>query len=130
MRFSPAHRVFSLLAASWLVFLLAEPRVLHVCAVHADGMGHVASAHGDGGHSATMPSHGKAPGHEHSAKCTCLGASSHSNSVVIPSVEVAAFADAPVAIALDLPATAAAPPPSPSPFFLPYPNGPPVTIAS
>jgi len=128
MRFSPVRRVLSLLAGSWLILLLAEPRVLHVCAVH-DGVGQVASAHG-GGHSSTMPSHGKAPSHEHSAKCTCLGASSYSNSVVIPSVEESAFADAPVAIAPELPATADAPPPSPSPFFLPYPNGPPVTIAS
>ncbi len=124
------RRIFSLLAGAWVVLLLAEPRVLHVCSVHADGMDHVASAHGDAGHSATMPSHGKAPGHEHSAKCTCLGASSQSNSVVIPSVEESAFTDAPVAIAAELPATADAPPPSPSPFFLPYPNGPPVTIAA
>jgi hypothetical protein len=124
------RRAFSILSASWLVLLLAEPRVLHVCAVHADGMGSVASTHDDGGHSATMPSHGKAPSHEHSSKCTCLGASSYSSSVVIPSVEVSAFAEAPVAIARELPATADAPLPSPSPFFLPYPHGPPVTIAS
>lgn len=130
MRFSHVRRTLSLVAGTWLVVLLAEPRVLHVCAVHADGMGHVASADGEGGHSPTMPSHGKAPGHEHSAKCTCLGASSHSNSVVIPSVVESFFADAPVAIALELAATADAPPPSSSHFVLPYPNGPPVPIAS
>ena len=130
MRFSLKRRVFSILSGAWLVLLLAEPRALHVCAVHADGMGHVAVAHGDGGHAARMPSHGKAPGHDHSAKCTCLGASSHANAIAIPSVEETVFADAPVATATQLPATTDVPRLLSSPFFLPYPNGPPVAIAS
>ena len=129
MRFSLKRRVFSILSGAWLVLLLAEPRALHVCAVHADGMGHVSGAHGDG-HAPQMASHGKAPGHDHSSKCTCLGASSHANAITIPSVEETIFADAPVATATQLPTTTDVPPPSSSPFFLPYPNGPPVAIAS
>lgn len=129
MRFSPVRRGLSIVSGLWLVLLLAEPRALHVCALH-DGVGHAAFSHGGADHSATMPSREKAPAHQHSATCTCLGASSHASSVVIPSVEVSAFADAPVAIAPEVPATADAPTPSPSPFFHPYPNGPPVTIAS
>ena len=130
MRFSPTRRILSILSGAWLVLLLAEPRVLHVCAVHADGMGNVASAHSDAGHSSTTHSHGRAPGHEHSAKCTCLGASSHANAIVFPSVEEITFSDEPVAIAAQLPPAPDAPPSSDSPFFLPYPNGPPVTDAS
>ena len=129
MRFSLRRRVLSILSGAWLVLLLAEPRALHVCAVHADGMGHVAGTH-DGGHTARMPSHGKAPGRDHSSKCTCLGASSHANAIAIPSVEETIFADAPVATATQLPTATDVRPPTPSPFFLPYPNGPPVTIAA
>jgi hypothetical protein len=129
MRFSLKRRVFSILSGAWLVLLLAEPRALQVCAVHADGMSHAAGAH-DGGRAARMPSHEKAPGHDHSSKCTCLGASSYTNAIAIPSVEETVFADAPVATATQLPTTADVPPPSSTPFFLPYPNGPPVVIAS
>ena len=130
MRFSLKRRVFSILSGGWLVLLLAEPRALHVCAVHADGMGHVSGARGGGGHAPQMPFHGKAPGHDHSSKCTCLGASSYANAIAIPSVEDTIFADAAVATATQLPATTDVPPLSSPPFFLPYPNGPPVAIAS
>ncbi len=128
MRFSVKRRLFSLLAGSWLVLLLAEPAKLHVCAVHTDGMVHAAMHHSDA--HTTTASHRTSGGHEHSAKCTCLGASSYANAVVIPKVEETSFADGPVAVVADLPATAEATPPSPSPFFLPYPNGPPIAIAS
>jgi hypothetical protein len=130
MRFSLKRRILSLLWGSWLALLFAEPRVLHVCAVHADGMSHAGAEPGHTSRSASMLSHG--PGHrqEHSTKCTCLGVSSHANAVVIPSAQEKFVADSRIVVTPQLFATADAPPPVASPFFLPYPNGPPVAIAS
>ncbi|MFN2603405.1 MAG: hypothetical protein ABR582_11690 [Gemmatimonadaceae bacterium] len=120
--------MFSLIAAGWLALLVTEPTALHVCAVHADGMSHAAAPHS--AHFARMPGHGKTPSHEHSSKCTCLGAASYANAVVIPRTDETLFCDAPVATVAELPATADVLPPPSAPFFLPYSNGPPVTIAS
>lgn len=123
MRFSLTRRMFSLLSGVWLVLLLAEPPGLHVCAVHGEGAPHAAApmmAHGG---------HGQAPTHEHSAKCTCLGASSHASAVLIRTVAEILFADPPVVVAAEIPTTASIRPQSPSPFFLPYSNGPPSAAA-
>ncbi|HUQ19897.1 MAG TPA: hypothetical protein VM099_09820 [Gemmatimonadaceae bacterium] len=120
MRFSFARSIFSLLSGVWLVLLLAEVPGLHVCAVHDQGAEHSAFAH-----VMTHGAHGKAPTHEHSAKCSCLGASSHAGAVLIRSVAETLFVDPPVVVAAHIPTTATIRPQSPSPFFLPYPNGPP-----
>jgi len=120
MRVSLTRRIFSVVSVCWLVLLLAEPPALHVCAVHGSAMQH-ATAHSI---------HKKSPAHEHSSQCSCLGTSSHSNPVVISTVEETEFTEAPIVVAAHIPATAEAAPVSPSPFFLPYPNGPPAAKAA
>jgi hypothetical protein len=121
MRFRVSRRVFYLLQASWLVLLLAEPPAIHVCAVHGSSIEHVSI-----GHSA----HHKAPAHEHSAQCSCLGASSHSNPVVISSFDETEFTEARIIVVAAVPTRVFAAPVSPPSLLLPYPNGPPAAIAA
>jgi hypothetical protein len=121
MRFSLKRRIFSVVSASWLVLLLAEPPALHVCAVHGSAMQHATTPHS---------AHEKSPAHEHSSQCSCLGTSSYSNPVVISSVEETEFAEAPIVFVASVPTDVSVAPASSSPFFLPYPNGPPAAIAA
>jgi hypothetical protein len=116
-----SRRVFSLLSATWLALLLAELPGLHVCAVHGSAVEHASSAHS---------AHQKSPAHEHSAQCSCLGASSHSNPVVISSFDETEFIEARIIVVTAVPTRDFVAPLSPPSFFLPYPNGPPAAIAA
>lgn len=125
------RRLFALLSGVWLVLLLTEPATLHVCAVHSDGMGH-AIAHAPAAASNHHPSAHTGnphPAHRHSAQCSCLGTSSHSSLVVLPSAGEVVVEEVVVVTLTLVPVAADAPAPAAPDFLLPYPNAPPAAIA-
>ena len=122
------RRVLALCSALWLVVLIAEPAALHVCAIHSESMAQATgmSHHHEG---SALPGPRK-PGHQHSAQCTCLGASSHSLPVALPRTVEGTFDVWVVATTAEIPVEADATPRLAPAFLHPYSNGPPGATAT
>jgi hypothetical protein len=130
MRRSFWHRALAALMAGWLAIVMAEPAVLHACPMHGGahaaaqgGEGSAMAMHGVAGHSSDAPP--PARGHQ----CTCLGqccapvgvAAPAALVALGPALERAAARDAGLPDFEYVPVAAA--------HVLPFPNGPPSSVA-
>ena len=122
------RRALALCSALWLVVLIAEPAALHVCAIHSESMAHATGmSHHHAGSALPGP---QKSGNQHSAQCTCLGASSHSLPIALPKTIEGTFDVWVVTTSTEIPVEAGAAPRAAPAFLHPYSNGPPGATAA